>query len=69
MGYHNNIYFISHNCARPLRVGPNDVVTEESIFDVREIHGAENSRLKFIRLWIIQILQILNRLLLLVLQI
>ena len=69
MGDHDNICLDSDNALSPTDIRVNDPLPKQGVLDVRLIHRAEHSGLEAIRLWVVELLEVGNCLLLLVLDI
>lgn len=67
MSDHDHISLVAYDRAGPACIRLHDIVAEKYIFDVWQVHGAEDSRLKCVRFWVVEILEISNGLLFLVL--
>jgi hypothetical protein len=66
---HDDIGLDPHDVLRPLDVGVNDPLAKKRVLDVWFIHRTEHSGLKAIGLGVVKLLEVSNRLLLLVLEV
>jgi len=66
---HDNIRLDSDNALSPADIRVDDPLPKQGVLEIRLIHRAEHSGLEAIRLWVVELLEISNRLLLLVLEI
>ena len=69
MSNHNDIGLNANNSPSPANVGIDDPLTKEGVLDVRFINSAEHSDFEFVRVRIVEFLQVSDCLLLLTLEI
>lgn len=63
---HDDICLDSDNVLSPLDIGIDNPLAEERVLNVRFIYRTEHANLKTIRLWVIELFEVSNRLLFLV---
>lgn len=63
---HDDIGLDSDDSASPLHVGLDDMLTGEAMAKLWKVLGAEDGRFELVRLWVVELLQVADRLLFLV---